>query len=65
MAIYFSDFCRHWKSSAAPKAAKETIRREALARLGERLSAARADCELDFSDLSARLENALFAGGAR
>jgi len=59
----FSIFTAHFAANRnlIARAVAEEIRREAIARVTERMQAGRADSALDFSDLIERIEKALGA----
>lgn len=61
---YWSDFTSHYVAnrSRMPAGVAAAIRRDALARLAERMAAGRGDGPLLFNDLIERIEVAL--GGA-
>jgi len=54
----FSQFVAHYNAnhSQVPHAVLQQIRRDAVARLKERMHAGRADSTLDFSDFIIRIE---------
>lgn len=59
----FSTFTAYFAANKnnVPASVAAAVRREAVARVQERMSAGRADSVLDFSDLVLRMENAVAA----
>ena len=57
----FSTFVAHFTTNQnhAPHAVMRQIRREAIARVSERMQAGRAEGAIDFSDLINRIETAM------
>lgn len=59
--MHFSQFAAYLNKTTLPKSVRDEVRREALRRFAERLSAGRADGELTFNDLFDRCEASLTA----